>query len=241
MPLPHVTSVSRQIIIVCCELVGNCQTLFKDWPLQLVNGIIFRPFFLFFASDVHRFLPLLSCSDVRPPRVLHIVFMFINRQLFISVIFSHVTVFSVFFVKVKLNLWPSVRILITYILINCEWFKIKLCGIGIILLTDLLCGITFNKIFNRFTMYFDCIFKLTENPVVLTKLSKEVKNHCTQLHSDCLAHSNYTTSQWLSCTLRIIFGELPVTKGGCSKGLWYMHVHTFVSSNLYTFCVACKA
>ena len=85
MPVPRDTSVSCQIIIVCCESVGNCQTLSKDRPSQLVNSIIFRPFFfLFFASDVHRFLPILSCSDVHPPRVLHIVFMFINRQLLIS-------------------------------------------------------------------------------------------------------------------------------------------------------------
>ena len=59
---------------------------------------------MFFASDVHCFLPILSRSDVRPPRVLHIVFMFINTQLFISRdIKWHVTVFSVFFVKVKVE------------------------------------------------------------------------------------------------------------------------------------------
>ena len=103
MPVPRDTSVSRQFIIVCCESVGNCQTLSKDGPSQLVNSIIFRPFFPFFASDVHPFLPILSCSDVRPPRVLHIVFMFINNQLFINVIFSHMTVFSVFFVKGKVE------------------------------------------------------------------------------------------------------------------------------------------
>ena len=84
MPVPRDTSVSRQIIIVCCESVGNCQTLSKDGPSELVNSIIFRPFFLFFASDVHCFVPILSRSDVRPPRVLYIVFMFITRQLFIS-------------------------------------------------------------------------------------------------------------------------------------------------------------
>ena len=102
MPVPRDTSVSRQIIIVCCESVGNCQTLSKDGPSQLVNspGIIFRPF----ASDVLCFLPILSRSDVCPPRVLHIVFMFINRQLFTSRdIQWHVTVFSVFFVKVKVE------------------------------------------------------------------------------------------------------------------------------------------
>ena len=104
MPVPRDTSVSRQIIIVCCESVGNCQTLSKDGPSQLVNSIIFRPFFLFFPPDVHRFLPILSLSDVGPQRVLHIVLMFINRQLFISRdIQWHVTVFSVFFVKGKVE------------------------------------------------------------------------------------------------------------------------------------------
>ena len=104
MPVPRDTSVSRQNIIVCCESVGNCQTLSKDGPSQLVNSIIFRPFFLFFVPDVHCFLPILSRSNVCPPRVLHIVFMFINRQLFISRdIQWHVTVFSVSFVKVKVE------------------------------------------------------------------------------------------------------------------------------------------
>ena len=55
------------------------------------------------------------------------------------------------------NLCPSVRILITYILINCEWFIIKLCGIGIILLTDLLCGIT--SYYFSVDLRFNCIFK----------------------------------------------------------------------------------
>ena len=103
MPVPRDISVSRQIIFVCCESVGNCQTLSKDGPSQLVNSIIIRPFF-FFAYGAHRFLPILPRSDVRPPRVLHIVFMFINGQLFISRdIQWHVTVFSVFFVKGKVE------------------------------------------------------------------------------------------------------------------------------------------
>ena len=76
MPVPRDTS----IIIVCCQSVGNCQTLYKDGPSQLVNSIKFRPFFLFFAPDVPRFLPILSRSNVHPPRVLYIVFMLINRQ-----------------------------------------------------------------------------------------------------------------------------------------------------------------
>ena len=41
MPVPRDTSVSCQIIIVCCESVGNCQTVSKDGPSQLVNKIIF--------------------------------------------------------------------------------------------------------------------------------------------------------------------------------------------------------
>ena len=163
MPVPRdtCTSVSRQIIIVCCESVGNCQTLSKDGPSQLVSSIIFRPFFLFFASDVHRFLPILSRSDVRPPRVLHIVFMFINRQHVYNITWYSVMwrYFRFSSERLKLNLWPSVRILITYILINCEWFIIKLCGIGIILLTDLLCGIT--SYYFSVDLRFDCTFKAT--------------------------------------------------------------------------------
>ena len=101
MPVPRDTSV----IIVCCESVGNCQTLSEDGPSQLVNyKYHISSFFLFFVPDAHCFLPILSRSDVCSPRVLHIVFMFINRQLFISRdIQWHVTVFSVFFVKVKVE------------------------------------------------------------------------------------------------------------------------------------------
>ena len=55
VPVPRDTSVSRQNIIVCCESVGNCQTLSKDGPSQLVNSIVLRPFFLFFVPDVHCF------------------------------------------------------------------------------------------------------------------------------------------------------------------------------------------
>ena len=103
MPVPRDTSVSRQIVIVCCESVGNCQTLSKDGPSQLVKNIIFRPFFLFFASDVHRFLPIFPV-----PTCAHHVFctlfscLSIDRSLY-HVIFSHVTVFSVFFVKGKVE------------------------------------------------------------------------------------------------------------------------------------------
>ena len=56
MPVPRDTSVSRQIIILCCESVGNCQTLSKDGPSQLVNNIIFRPFFSFLCVRYPSFL-----------------------------------------------------------------------------------------------------------------------------------------------------------------------------------------
>ena len=56
MPVPRDTSVSRQIIIVCCESVGNCQTLPKDGPSQLVNSIVFRPFFSFLCVRCPSFL-----------------------------------------------------------------------------------------------------------------------------------------------------------------------------------------
>ena len=56
MPVPRDTSVSRQNIIVCCESMGNCQTLSKDGPSQLVNSIIFRPFFSVLCARCPLFL-----------------------------------------------------------------------------------------------------------------------------------------------------------------------------------------
>ena len=75
MPVPRDTLVSRQIIIVCCESVGNCQTL--------SNSMIFRPFVLSLrpmSIVSYPFCPVPTCAH---QRVLHNVFMFINRQLFI--------------------------------------------------------------------------------------------------------------------------------------------------------------
>ena len=72
------------------------------------------------------------------------------------VIFNHVTVFSVFFVKGKIEFVTLSANLSTYILINCEWFIIKFCGIYIILSTDLLCGITYY--YFSINLRFDCIF-----------------------------------------------------------------------------------
>ena len=94
MPVPRDTSVSRQIIIVCCESVGNCKTLSKDGPSQLVNSIIFCPFFLSLrpmSIVSYQFCPckLFSCLSI-------------DSSLY-HVIFSHVTVFSVFFVKGKVE------------------------------------------------------------------------------------------------------------------------------------------
>ena len=102
MPVPRDTSVSRQIIIVCCESVGNCQTLSKDGPSQLVNSIIFRPFFSLRPMSIvsYQFCPVPTCA--------HHVFCTLFTCLSIDsslyhVIFSHVTVFSVFFVKGKVE------------------------------------------------------------------------------------------------------------------------------------------
>ena len=61
-------------------------------------------------------------------------------------IFSHVTVFSVFFVKGKVEF-----------VTHSANFDYLLCGIGIILLTDLLCGIT--SYYFSIDLRFDCIFK----------------------------------------------------------------------------------
>ena len=66
------------------------------------------------------------------------------------------------------------RILITYILINCEWFIIKLCGIGIILLTDLLCGIT--PYYFSIYLRFDCIFKV-DNRQTNRQTDRQDKNN----------------------------------------------------------------
>ena len=65
MPVPRDTSVSRQNIIVCCESVGNCQTLSKDGSSQLVNSIIFRPFLCSLCpmSIVsYQFCPVPTCA-----------------------------------------------------------------------------------------------------------------------------------------------------------------------------------
>ena len=61
------------------------------------------------------------------------------------------------------------RFLITYILINCEWFIIKLCGIGIILLTDLLCGIA--SYYFSIDLRFDCIFNISCFDFQITNLT----------------------------------------------------------------------
>ena len=103
MPVPRDTSVSRQIIIVCCESMGNCQTLSKDGPSQLVNSIIFRPFFLSLrpmSIVSYQFCPVPTCAH----HVFRTLFscLSIDSSLY-HVIFSHVTIFSVFFAKVKVE------------------------------------------------------------------------------------------------------------------------------------------
>ena len=53
-------------IIVCCESVGNCQTLSKDGPSKLVNSIIFRPFFSVLCVRCplfsYQFCPVPTCA-----------------------------------------------------------------------------------------------------------------------------------------------------------------------------------
>ena len=106
MPVPRDTSVLRQIIIVCCESVGNCQHLSKDGrrPSQFVNSIIFRPFFFSLrpmslvyylfcpvtTSAQNVFCTLFSCLSI-------------DSSLY-HVIFSHVTVYSGFIGKSKVEL-----------------------------------------------------------------------------------------------------------------------------------------
>ena len=111
MPVPRDTSVLREIIFVCCESVGNCQTLSKNGPSQLVNNIIFRPFLFSLRPMVlDRFLP---------PRCTQHVFCTLFSCLSIDnsfhhVIFSHVTVFCFLFssesvtlncVTLSVNFW----------------------------------------------------------------------------------------------------------------------------------------
>ena len=115
--------------------------------------------------------PSFPTSCCPSPRCAHHVFCTLFSCLSIDsslyhVIFSHVTVFSVFFGKSKVELCdPQCEFLITDIWINCEWFVIKLCGIGIILLmiclvllADLLCGIT--SYYVSINLRFVCIFKI---------------------------------------------------------------------------------
>ena len=93
--LYHVIHQSHVILLMF--VVSRWETAKSCPKTDLRNLWIVSSFVLFFfTSDIHRFLPILSRSDVRPPRVLHIVFMFIKRY---HVIFNHVTVFSVSFVK----------------------------------------------------------------------------------------------------------------------------------------------
>ena len=84
MPIPRDTLVLRELIILCYESVGNCQTLSKDGTSHLVNNIIFRRFFFSLRQVALVSCLFLHLFDVHPTRVLYIVLMFIKRQLFIS-------------------------------------------------------------------------------------------------------------------------------------------------------------
>ena len=138
--------------------MGNCpQTLSKDGPSQLVNSISY--FVLFFCSLCpmsivsYQFCPVSTCAH----HVFRTLFSCLSiDSSFYHVIFSDMWLyFRFYFVKVKVE-FVSLSAKFDY-LINCEWFIIKLCGIGIILLTDLLCGIT--SYYFSVDLRFDCIFK----------------------------------------------------------------------------------
>ena len=105
MPVSGDTSVLRESIIVCCKSVGNCQTLSNDGPSQLVNNITFRSFFPLCSSDGPRFLPLSVPLRDTPIHVFCTLLsgLSINSSLY-HVKFSHVTVFSVFIGKSKVEL-----------------------------------------------------------------------------------------------------------------------------------------
>ena len=63
MPVPRDTLFPS--VIVCCESVGNCQTLSKDGPSQPVNSIIFRPFFCSLrpmSIVSYQFCPVPTCA-----------------------------------------------------------------------------------------------------------------------------------------------------------------------------------
>ena len=131
--------------------VAHCTQVHDMWPFGPLVFFFLRPM----SIVSYQFCPVPTCA--------HHVFCTLFSCLSIDsslyhVIFSHVTVFSVFFVKGKVEFVTLSSNLITYILINCEWFIIKLCGIGIILLTDLLCGIT--SYYFSIDLRYDCIFNI---------------------------------------------------------------------------------
>ena len=72
-PVPRYTSVLREIIIVCCESVGNCQTLYKDRPSQLVNLLYFIIFILLFFS-------------LYPMTLLSYIFLYVIHTISISIL-----------------------------------------------------------------------------------------------------------------------------------------------------------
>ena len=103
MPVSRDTSVSRQIIIVCCELWGTAKICPKT---DLRNLPIVSYFVLFFFSL--RPMSIVSYQFCPVPTCAHHVFCTLFSCLSIDsplyhVIFSHVTVFSVFFVKGKVE------------------------------------------------------------------------------------------------------------------------------------------
>ena len=103
MYVPRDTSVLCEIIIVCLESVGNCQTLRKRQTFATCEKYHILSFFFSLRQMTlvsYRFLP---CFEVPRPCVLYIVFMGINRQLSISCDSQSRDCISVFIGKSKVE------------------------------------------------------------------------------------------------------------------------------------------
>ena len=130
MPVPRDTSVLRDIIIACCESVGNCQTLSKDGP----HNLWIISYFVLFSFVCIR-LPLFPTSFCPIPTCTHHVFCTLFSCLSIDsplyhVVFSHVTRFLVFFGKRKVALcdpqcefWVRPKKIICVFTVTC-WKKL---------------------------------------------------------------------------------------------------------------------
>ena len=145
--VPRDTSVLCEIIIVCCESVGNCQTLSNDGPSQVWIISYFVLCFLFFASD-----GLVSYLFLSAPSAcfVHCFYFYQQKALYITWCSVMWLYFRFSSERAKLNC--------VTLSVNFENFVVKLHGICIILLTDLLCGIT--SYYVSIDLRFVCIVKI---------------------------------------------------------------------------------